>query len=55
MISAKKHPSSEVTGIGIEEVLELFLIKLRELDERLDKLENRLDFHYQAIPISVSG
>ncbi|MHA1166259.1 MAG: hypothetical protein ACTSP4_14375 [Candidatus Hodarchaeales archaeon] len=50
----KNHSSSTASEMEIEDVLELFLIKLQELDHRLDKLESHADYLGKPICAGVS-
>ena len=50
----KNQTSSAASELDIEDVLELFLIKLQELDQRLDKLESHADYLGKPICAGVS-
>ncbi|MHA2334636.1 MAG: hypothetical protein ACXAEU_21595 [Candidatus Hodarchaeales archaeon] len=53
MTVAKKTSHNDMT-MEIEDILELFLIKLKELDQRLDKLERNSDGDYYSTCVGVS-
>ena len=54
MTDMKKTSPDDSQCMDIEEILELFLVKLKELDQRLDKLENHANVEYLPSCAEVS-
>ncbi|MFW9996308.1 MAG: hypothetical protein ACFFD4_29975 [Candidatus Odinarchaeota archaeon] len=54
MTDMKKISPDDSHCMDIEEILELFLVKLKELDQRLDKLEHHTNVEYLPSCAEVS-